>query len=86
MMSVHTRPSILRKVMPKNFISTRLPQVQATVKRFQIDFYCDLEGQHSLISFIFLVKSFRTDKMNQTDQSMVNLEFFMFRGHNVLIY
>ena len=57
---------------------TRRLQLQATVKRFQIDFHRDLEGQHSLISLIFIVKSFRTDKMNHTVRSTFNLEFFIF--------
>ena len=31
-------------------IITRMLQLQATVKRFQLDLYVNLEGQHMLIS------------------------------------
>ena len=50
---------------------TRRLQLQATVKRFQIDLHLDLKGQHTLISLIFKDESFRTDEMNETAQNRV---------------
>ena len=61
-------------------MTTRMLQLQATVKRFQIDLHLDLEGQHTLISLIFKNKPFRTDEMNQTAQRMVKSWIFHIFG------
>ena len=74
------------RVSGKKRIITRMLLLQATVKRFQFDLYINLEGQQMLISSWGQKKSLRTDKVNQTAQSMVKSSNFMFLGHNVLIY
>ena len=51
--------------------------LQATVKRFQFDLYVNLEGQPNVDQLMVSKnKSLRTDKVNQTAQSMVKSSSF----------